>query len=136
MGHAGHHMYARYASIVPSKSSRSTPYASLSATDVGWQSLGPAVAFTTVATLIVSMRWYTRGVLLRCVGREDGIITISMVRWSSEAGQRAQHLRSLHCFSAYEFMHRCLALRCSLLWLFVSFHYRLHCKTECWCCVV
>ncbi|KXT15626.1 hypothetical protein AC579_5839 [Pseudocercospora musae] len=49
------------------------------ASDVGIEALGPTVAFTTLATLIVALRWYTRACLVRRVGKDDYVILISLV---------------------------------------------------------
>lgn len=49
--------------------------------DVGWQALGPAIVFTTLSTVVVALRWYTRYRLVRCVGFDDYIILLSLVRF-------------------------------------------------------
>ncbi|KAF7191827.1 Satratoxin biosynthesis SC1 cluster protein 4 [Pseudocercospora fuligena] len=53
--------------------------AQFGAGDVGIQALGPTIAFTSLATLIVALRWYTRACLVRRVGKDDYVILISMV---------------------------------------------------------
>jgi len=47
--------------------------------DYGWQALGPASAFTGLAIVILSLRWYTRVVLVRQVGPEDFVVSAAMV---------------------------------------------------------
>ncbi|KXT01458.1 hypothetical protein AC578_9523 [Pseudocercospora eumusae] len=47
--------------------------------DLGIEALGPTIAFTTLATLIVALRWYTRACLVRRVGKDDYVILISLV---------------------------------------------------------
>jgi hypothetical protein len=54
--------------------------AHLSSGDVGWVALGPAIAFTTLSTLVVALRWYARARIARCVGPDDYVILISLVR--------------------------------------------------------
>ena len=49
------------------------------AQDIGWQALGPAVAFTILAGTVVSLRWYTRSRLAQCVGSDDYVILLSLV---------------------------------------------------------
>lgn len=48
--------------------------------DIGWQALGPAVACTTLSTAVVVLRWYTRCRLARCLGLDDYVILLSVVR--------------------------------------------------------
>ena len=52
------------------------------ANDIGWQALGPAIAFTLIATFVVSLRWYTRYKISQCVGLDDYVVLISMVNCS------------------------------------------------------
>lgn len=47
--------------------------------NIGWQALGPAIGFTTVAVIVVLMRWYTRAILTKRVGTEDYLITMATV---------------------------------------------------------
>ncbi len=47
--------------------------------DIGWQALGPAIACTALAVIVVTMRWYTRWKVADCVGLDDYVIFISMV---------------------------------------------------------
>ena len=51
--------------------------------DIGWQALGPAIACTALASLVVATRWYARLHLVRCVGWDDYVILLSLVRFSS-----------------------------------------------------
>lgn len=52
------------------------------AEEIGWQALGPAIACTTLATTVVTLRWYTRCYLARCLGVDDIVILLSIVRTS------------------------------------------------------
>lgn len=54
--------------------------ASYAAKDIGWQALGPAIACTALATIIVAIRWYTRLKLSCSHGLDDFVITLSLVR--------------------------------------------------------
>lgn len=47
--------------------------------DIGWTALGPAIAFSLVATLVVALRWYTRSRLVRIIGLDDYVILLSLV---------------------------------------------------------
>ncbi|CZT21790.1 uncharacterized protein RCC_07656 [Ramularia collo-cygni] len=47
--------------------------------DVGWQALGPAIALTTVSSVVVGLRWYARCKIVRRVGLDDYIILISLI---------------------------------------------------------
>ena len=49
------------------------------AEEIGWQALGPAIACTVLATTVVTLRWYTRCRLARCLGVDDFIILLSIV---------------------------------------------------------
>jgi hypothetical protein len=93
MGDAWHQLYARRASMALPEPKPLVDIAALFPTGMGWQALGPAVAVTTVAFVIVCLRLYTRGVLLRYVRQEDGLITLSMVRWAldSDPGVQCWH---------------------------------------------
>lgn len=50
------------------------------ADDIGWQALAPALSCSILATLIVAARWYSRCRLARCVGTDDYVILLSLVR--------------------------------------------------------
>jgi hypothetical protein len=47
--------------------------------EIGWQALGPAIACTVLATAVVTLRWYTRCRLARCLGVDDVVILLSIV---------------------------------------------------------
>ncbi|KAF2191783.1 hypothetical protein K469DRAFT_731964 [Zopfia rhizophila CBS 207.26] len=47
--------------------------------DIGYQALAPVVAFTTLAIVLVLMRWYTRAFFTRKVGLEDFCITATLL---------------------------------------------------------
>lgn len=47
--------------------------------NIGWLALGPAIAFCSIAMLIVLARWYTRLSLVRAAGKEDILISTSIV---------------------------------------------------------
>jgi len=47
--------------------------------DIGWQALGPAIACTILAVIVVMLRWYIRLSLTRRVGLEDYLITVALV---------------------------------------------------------
>ena len=49
------------------------------ANDIGWQALGPAIACTLLATLVVAARWFTRYRLAQCIGLDDYVILLSLV---------------------------------------------------------
>lgn len=49
------------------------------AQEIGWQALGPAIACTVLATTVVTLRWYTRCRLARCLGLDDIVILLSIV---------------------------------------------------------
>jgi hypothetical protein len=55
-------------------------HSAVAPTNIGWQALGPSLAFTVLSFLVVGIRWYTRAVLIRSVGKEDLLITLSMVQ--------------------------------------------------------
>ncbi|EME82170.1 uncharacterized protein MYCFIDRAFT_6124, partial [Pseudocercospora fijiensis CIRAD86] len=42
------------------------------------EALGPTIAFTTLATLVVALRWYTRACLVQRLGKDDYVILISL----------------------------------------------------------
>lgn len=46
---------------------------------IGWQALGPAIACTILAVIVVMLRWYIRLSLTRRVGLEDYLITVALV---------------------------------------------------------
>ena len=48
--------------------------------DISWQALGPATACTFLSVAVVAMRWYTRYKLASCVGLDDYVILLSVVR--------------------------------------------------------
>lgn len=48
--------------------------------EVGWVALGPTIAVTILASIVVAMRWYTRAFVACCIGKDDCIILVSMVR--------------------------------------------------------
>jgi hypothetical protein len=52
---------------------------SFGAEEIGWQALGPAIACTMLATTVVTLRWYTRYRIARCLGVDDFIILLSIV---------------------------------------------------------
>ncbi|KAF2163597.1 hypothetical protein M409DRAFT_68495 [Zasmidium cellare ATCC 36951] len=47
--------------------------------DVGWTALGPAIAFSVLATIVVVLRWYTRSRLVRIIGLDDYVILLSLI---------------------------------------------------------
>jgi hypothetical protein len=47
--------------------------------DIGWQGLGPVIACTVLAVIVVMLRWYIRLSLTRRVGLEDYLITVALV---------------------------------------------------------
>lgn len=53
------------------------------ANDIGWQALGPALGCTLLATVVVAARWYSRCRIARCVGLDDYVILLSLVRRAS-----------------------------------------------------
>jgi hypothetical protein len=57
---------------------------SFSAQEIGWQALGPAIACTMLATTVVTLRWYTRCRLARCLGVDDVVILFSLVSTPSK----------------------------------------------------
>ena len=59
---------------------QSAEAAHFGAKDIGWQALGPAIACTVLATAVIAARWYTRWKLVRCVGLDDYVIILSLVR--------------------------------------------------------
>jgi hypothetical protein len=52
----------------------------LTAAELGWEALGPGIAFTSLALIFLSLRCYTRLKLTCYVGFDDYIISLSMVR--------------------------------------------------------
>ncbi|KAK5119807.1 hypothetical protein LTR85_007133 [Meristemomyces frigidus] len=58
--------------------------AQFGAKDIGWQALGTAIAFAVLSTCVVALRWYTRCRLVRCVGWDDYVISLSLLlAWTS-----------------------------------------------------
>lgn len=49
------------------------------AREIGWQALGPALGCSVLATIVVTLRWYTRCRLAQCVGVDDLVILLSLV---------------------------------------------------------
>ncbi|KAK4621378.1 Wortmanamides biosynthesis cluster protein C [Fulvia fulva] len=47
--------------------------------DIGWTAFGPAVGLSVLATVIVTLRWYTRARLVRIIGLDDWVILISLL---------------------------------------------------------
>lgn len=64
--------------------STSPEEAHLGADDIGWQALAPALGCTSLATIIVAARWYSRSKIARCVGIDDYVILLSLVRFALE----------------------------------------------------
>lgn len=62
------------------------------AEDVGWQALGPAIACVWLATCAVAARWFSRLHLARCVGLEDYVIVLALVRIAQRFTQRPGHV--------------------------------------------
>ncbi|KAK4989664.1 hypothetical protein LTR66_007017 [Elasticomyces elasticus] len=57
-----------------------TPVAAAEApTDIGWNALGPTIAMTVLASTVVTLRWYTRVLIVRCVGLDDCAILLSLI---------------------------------------------------------
>jgi hypothetical protein len=57
----------------------SSPHPAVAPNTIGWTTLIPTIVFTIIAFIVVVLRWYTRAVLIRAVGREDFLIALSMV---------------------------------------------------------
>lgn len=70
-----------YASIV-ARSPRpdSASAAHFGADDIGWQALGPAIACTVLASTFVALRWHVRRSISCCLGCDDVLISLSLVR--------------------------------------------------------
>ncbi len=49
------------------------------AQDIGWQALSPTIAVVILSTSVVTLRWYTRCRIVRCVGWDDIVILFSLV---------------------------------------------------------
>lgn len=49
---------------------------------IGWATLSPTIALTCTAFIVVLLRLYTRKELIRHIGREDFLISLSMVSLS------------------------------------------------------
>lgn len=49
-------------------------------TDISWQALAPALVLSSVAFILVVIRWYTRRFIVGRTGADDYIITLSAVR--------------------------------------------------------
>lgn len=73
---------------------------SFGAEEIGWQALGPAIACTVLATTVVTLRWYTRCRLARCLGVDDIVILLSIVsahyNYTTNLHSTDQYLRYLH----------------------------------------
>jgi len=50
------------------------------ARDIGWQALSPAIACSILSTTVVALRWFTRCRIVRCLGFDDYVILLSLVR--------------------------------------------------------
>lgn len=61
---------------------------SFGAEEIGWQALGPAIACTILATTVVTLRWYARCRLARCLGVDDVIVLFSIVSASHKHSTR------------------------------------------------
>jgi hypothetical protein len=48
---------------------------------VGWEALGPSIAWTIAAFLASGARCYNRVYLMHSVGAEDFLILLATVRW-------------------------------------------------------
>ncbi|KAF2436892.1 hypothetical protein EJ08DRAFT_577943 [Tothia fuscella] len=68
------HLYNRQSNTKPLADSNTTA----PPLGFGWQSLGPACAITALALYVLSLRLYTRIVLIRYVGLEDVLISMAM----------------------------------------------------------
>lgn len=83
---------------------------SFGAEEIGWQALGPAIACTTLATIVVASRWYTRYRLARCIGVDDVVILFSLVRAHGKATQQpwlTGYFRRLHGACAASSAQKC-----------------------------
>lgn len=69
---------------------------SFGAEEIGWQALGPAIACTVLATTVVTLRWYTRCCLARCLGLDDIVILLSIV--STRCNCATYLYKADHCF--------------------------------------
>ena len=49
---------------------------------IQWKSLGPSIATTGLAVVVVTLRFYTRIKLVRAVGRDDGVVFFSLVSFA------------------------------------------------------
>ncbi|KAM0723888.1 hypothetical protein Q7P37_000878 [Cladosporium fusiforme] len=49
------------------------------AKEIGWQALGPAIGCSALATIVVTLRWYTRCRLTLCMGVDDFVILLSLI---------------------------------------------------------
>jgi hypothetical protein len=48
-------------------------------TDISWSSLGPALVLSSLAMILVVLRWYTRVSIVGKVGVDDYFLTVAMV---------------------------------------------------------
>lgn len=48
-------------------------------TNISWQALAPALSLSALAFILVTVRWYTRLVIVHRVGADDLLIAISAV---------------------------------------------------------
>lgn len=71
--------------------SSSKEQADFGANDIDWRALGLAIAFTLLATTIVSARWFARHRLAQCVGLDDYVILLSLVSWLPTYRARKPH---------------------------------------------
>jgi hypothetical protein len=55
------------------------PNVSVATVAIGWRALGPGVAVTSLALIVLSLRWYTKLKLTGNVGPDDFLISLSMV---------------------------------------------------------
>lgn len=63
------------------------------ANDIGWQALAPALACSILASIIVAARWYSRCCLARCVGMDDYVILLSLVRQRHPTSRHTHNFR-------------------------------------------
>lgn len=67
-------------------------HAPVAPNDIGWATLAPTIVFTCTAFVVVVLRLYTRRVLIRNVGPEDFLISLSMVRIIRSLKHAPKHL--------------------------------------------
>ena len=81
----------KFTKMIIGRHERVAPKTFLAPGSIGWQALGSAIAFCSAAFLFVAARWYTRIYIVRVAGREDFLISISMVsraeqfRWNQSS---------------------------------------------------